>query len=97
MQLRQLEIVQQTEYITKEDILTGIEQGKNYIDKYAFILHDKDKNENGELKASHYHILLHFKYPVNTDYVLKWFNIKENYINKIKSQFYNAVLYLIQW
>ena len=94
MKLRQLEIVQQTEYITKEDILTGIEQGKNYIDKYAFILHDKDKNENGELKAPHYHILLHFKYTVNTDYVLKWFNIKENYINKIKSQFYNAVLYL---
>ena len=59
MQLRQLEIVQQTEYITKEDILTAIKEGQNYIDKYAFILHDKDKNENGESKASHYHILLH--------------------------------------
>ena len=30
------------------------------IKNYAYILHDKDKQENGELKKPHYHFLVQF-------------------------------------
>ena len=32
------------------------------IRHYAYILHDKDKQENGEIKKPHYHFLVHFEH-----------------------------------
>lgn len=55
--------------IQKEDINNNkdiqLEDIKNYLENnevikfYAFILHDKDTNDNGELKTPHYHIVIY--------------------------------------
>ena len=48
---RTCEIVQQIEYLTEEQIEKGLDH--NAVKDYAYILHDKDENKNGELKKPH--------------------------------------------
>lgn len=45
---RTCEIVQQIEYLTEEQIEKGLDH--NAVKDYAYILHDKDENKDGELK-----------------------------------------------
>lgn len=59
---------------------------KNYVvEKYAYILHDKDTNEDGEVKKEHYHIYLVFSQPVNIGTISKIFNTAPNNINSVKN------------
>ena len=62
---------------------------------YACILHDKDTDENGELKKSHYHVLIRWQGNVrwNTS-IASELEIAENYIQKVKN-FDKALEYLI--
>ena len=39
-------------------ILKGYLDNEDFIDYYAFILHDRDVNDEGEIKTPHYHIVL---------------------------------------
>ena len=75
------------------------------IMKYAYIVHDKDtysledeaKNEQhkaGTLKSPHIHLLLKFRCPQQIGNVAKWFNIKPNCVQKVKSEV-AATAYLI--
>lgn len=41
------------------------------IKRYAYILHSRDKEENGEIKKSHYHFIAQFTKYVNTKALLK--------------------------
>lgn len=86
------EIMQQAKYITVEQIENGLDH--NAVKDYAWILHDKDILENGELKEPHYHIMIRFKDSVPTQSICNWFNIKENYIERIKGRFADALAYL---
>ena len=60
---------------------------KNYlinnevIKFYAFILHDKDINENGELKTPHYHIIIYLTHSYAKNTVIMDF-VKGMEINK---------------
>lgn len=87
------EIVQQTNYITEKQIEDGIKNGFKSILQYAYILHDKDTDKDGKPKAAHYHIYLRFRYSVDSKTVANWFNVEEQYINKIKGRFVDACLY----
>lgn len=62
---------------------------------HAFILHDKDTDENGELKKPHYHVLIRWTGNVrwNTS-VATELGITTNYIQKVKN-FDRALEYLI--
>ena len=59
------------------------------IKQYAYILHDKDDTR------PHYHIYLHFGgASVDTKLVSSWFNVPENFINKIKGRRVDMLMYL---
>lgn len=89
---RTCEIMQQLAYLTEEQIERGLDH--NAIKDYAYILHDKDEDKDGQLKAPHWHICIRFKDSVPTASICSWFNISENYINKIKGRFADALAYL---
>ena len=63
---------------------------------YALILHDKDSDENGELKKAHWHVVLRFGQAVWNTAVCKDLGIEENYLEKPRS-FDNALLYLVHF
>lgn len=45
------------------------------ITSFAYILHDKDYNDLGELKKPHYHLIMTFNKPMHTSTILKAFNV----------------------
>ena len=84
-----------------------ISEKSHVIDRWAYIIHDKDtytesdekrnpQHKQGTLKPEHIHLLLHFKreQPQNTKYIAKWFDLTENFISKIRGKFDDAVCYL---
>lgn len=88
------------------DKLPLILASRKCIKDYAYIIHDKDVytdedegrnpiHKSGTLKPSHVHILLRFydNQPQDTKYVCKWFNLAENFVNKIKGKWEDAVMY----
>ena len=89
---RSCEIVQQLEFMSLEDVESGLDH--NAVKDYAYILHDKDAKPDGSTKAPHWHIMIRFKNPVPTESLCAWFNIKPQMIEKIKGTFGDAVAYL---
>lgn len=76
------------------------------IQDFSYIIHDKDiyseadekKNplhKSGTLKAAHVHLLMRFNQPQKLNYVAEWFNVPENFVNKIYGSWEDAVLYQI--
>ena len=55
----------------------------NFI--YKGILHDKDIDENGEIKKAHYHFVVRLDSAQTNDYLAKILGIKENYIQIVYS------------
>lgn len=90
--LRMCEIVSDVEHLTIEQIQSVIGQ-HDCIDKYLYILHDKDVKEDGTPKNPHFHVYLHFSAPQKSDFIAKWFDIAENFVGKIKGRFNDAVEY----
>ena len=86
------EIMQQLEYMTEEQIEKGLDH--NAIKDYAYILHDKDEDKDGNKKKPHWHICIRFKDSVPTESICKWFCVTDNYINKIRGRFGDALAYL---
>ena len=70
------EIMQQLEYMTEEQIEKGLDH--NAVKDYAYILHDKDKDKDGNQKKPHWHICIRFKDSVPTESICKWFGPKGN-------------------
>lgn len=63
---------------------------------YALIVHDKDKNELGEVKKSHTHIVISFPNAKWNTAIASELGITENYIEKCRS-LENALEYLIHY
>lgn len=74
------------------DALKKIE--KSY--DYAYILHDKDCDENGEIKKPHYHVVVRFSNQTWSTALAKELGITENYLEEPRS-FDNALMYLIHF
>ena len=60
-------------YCREDDIKKVIQDHNNNIRAYAYILHDKDINEDGSPKVPHYHILLLLKSATTSSAICKWF------------------------
>lgn len=78
--------------ITHEKALKKIMVSYDYVG----ILHNKDVNEDGELKKRHYHIVLRFKNAMWNTALAKELGIQLNYIQEVK-KFDNALLYLLHY
>lgn len=56
---------------------------ENY--RYACILHNRDIEDNGEIKKAHYHVIIEIgRNPRNRGSIAKETNIKENYIERMQ-------------
>lgn len=88
------EIVCDTEHLTEETIQKVIGE-QSCIDKYLYILHDKDKKEDGTPKNPHRHVYLHFNNSRCFDNIAKWFGISPQFVNKIKGRFGDALEYAL--
>lgn len=93
MKLKLMEIVQQIKYIDLDKIEKILNE-KDCIRDWAYIVHDKDVNDKGELKEPHIHLALRFHNAYDTKHVAQWFDIKENYVNKVKGKWVDMLKYL---
>lgn len=85
--LRQMEIVTDVDKL-KVDLQATLMKYTT-IKQWAYIVHDKDDTR------AHYHIYLNFgQSSVDTAMVAKWFEIPENFINKVKGRKTDMLLYL---
>lgn len=91
------EVMQYFDYYDTDDIniiKQRIESLTN-LKTYAFIIHDKDIREDGELKARHFHLILTFKDTTTSQVVAKTLCVEEPYVQKIRTSTSSAELYLI--
>ena len=96
MYKRLYEIQTQFEYLTKDQLLKALADHKADIECFAYILHDKDQNEDGTLKKPHWHIMLKFYNSRRRSDVAKWFGLSESYVQDSRSGKYDdMLLYLI--
>lgn len=95
------EICQRIEFLSEETIQKVLSDHANCIDKYAYILHDKDIDKDGKPVSPHFHIILKFH---NDDgrtlkHIASWFGIEEQYVSKStstsKHKFLDMSKYLI--
>ena len=85
--LRQMEIVTDKDKLNVD--IQEVCKKYNTIKHWAYILHDKDDTR------PHYHIYLHFGgASVDTKLVSTWFDVPENFINKIKGRRVDMLMYL---
>lgn len=88
------------------DNMRLILETKKCIKHYSYIIHDKDcytsqdeaknpEHKAGEPKTPHVHLLLRFhdNQPQNTKYIAKWFDLSENFVNRICGKWEDAVAY----
>lgn len=88
MKLKQYEVTTRVEFLTEPvgDILRRYRT----IKKYAYILHDKDRDT-----APHYHIYLNFgKSGVDSKIVAQWFGLQESQVNRIQGRASDMLQYL---
>lgn len=78
--------------VTHVEALEKIKQSYDH----AYILHDKDKTDEGELKKAHWHVVLRFNQAVWSSAICKDIGIQDNYIEDVK-KFDNALQYLIHY
>lgn len=96
MNLSMCEVIVYQEHYPKIDDVEAVLKGRETVKKYIIVLHDKDVEENGNPKKSHYHIYLHFGRSQNTDMCCEWFQVQSNAIEKIKgSRWSGAELYAV--
>lgn len=93
MKLKLFEIMQDIEKIDMKIVNEALE--KNSIKDYAYIIHDKDIDKNGNLVRKHIHIVVRLKYACESKYIADWFKVKEQYIEKCKSNWAGMLSYLI--
>lgn len=89
------EIVCDINHIDEERIKQAI-ASQDCIDKWLYILHDKDIQDDGSPKTPHYHIYLHFTGSREFEFIAKWFGLPIQFVSKIKSKrFADAIEYAI--
>ncbi len=89
--------VQDLEHLSFKDLTECLEHIKKELNplKYAGILHNKDKNDDGSLKTPHIHVMLQFENARSIDNVAKILKDKPQYIQQWKGDSTNGYSYLI--
>lgn len=80
------EVILYQEDAWEDNRIISVIQSKQSIKQYAFILHDKDVDENKNPKKLHFHVYLNFgSTNVQFKSVAQWFNVAENAVQRIES------------
>ena len=81
------EIVQQLDFydlkdlygLNKDEFIKRIESIQ-HLKKYAYIVHNCDTLENGDLKKSHFHLILTFSASVNVNTICEILKAENKYL-----------------
>lgn len=97
LKLKTCEVMQYFDYLDTDNVDVIVERikGLTNIKTFAFIVHDKDIREDGELKSKHFHCVLTFKDTTTSSVIANALHIEEQFVNKIKTTTKSAELYLI--
>lgn len=103
--VKKCEVVQQKQFLSEEKIIEVVET-KNYIKKWAYILHDKDvytpedekkdpARKAGTLKEPHWHICLSFKDSTEIKTIANAFGVPPQCVDKSHSGYFeDMAMYL---
>ena len=82
------EVCQQAKYLTEETIKKALADHSNCIEKYAYILHDKDIDENGKAVSPHYHVIIQLNRNDGRElkHIASWFQVDVQYVSKSTSK-----------
>ena len=88
------EICQRAEFLSEDTIKQTLKDHSNCIEKYAYILHDKDIDKNGNPVSPHFHIILKFNKDDGRTlrHIANWFGVEEQYVSKSTSKSRNKFL-----
>ncbi|WP_348635298.1 Rep family protein [Lactobacillus sp. ESL0679] len=92
---RQFMYVQYLEYLKIELLDLDSILSKSSLQEWAYILHDKDVDKNGELIRPHVHVVLKYTHPQVPSHVARLFKDKSQYLEVWKGKINNAYSYLI--
>lgn len=90
------EYVQQIKHLKiKVEEIKGVIEKHSTIKHWAYIIHDKDKEENGTPVEPHIHVYLNFgKSSAKFEDVAKWFNDQPQYVSAVKGKKSDMLKYL---
>lgn len=94
LSVKMCEVVSDMQHLTLDKIKSVI-GSQSCIDKYLYILHDKDVKPDGTKKNPHYHVYLHFTNARQFEFIAKWFGVPMSFVSKIHGRFADAVSYAI--
>lgn len=94
--VRAIEYVQQLQYINVEELRRQLVDrvNRNQVVKYAYIVHDKDKQENGEDVEPHIHCMMRLRNATRITAIAAWLNCQTNTLQKITHTWQTALRYL---
>ena len=76
---RVVEVVSDTTHLTEEKISSVLGSYKS-VERWAWILHDKDLKDDGTPKNPHYHVVMQLKAGLELGAVGKWFGVADNFV-----------------
>lgn len=82
-------------YPENAEHIQALEKLKSSCDAYAYILHDKDVDENGSLKKPHIHFVAMLASKQNIDRLCAALGIPSNYCDVIRGSVVGSLRYLI--
>lgn len=89
------EITADISILTIEKVKGGLVALADKIDKWCYLLHDKDTKDDGTPIHTHYHVYLHFKRVIDFNVVKKAFGVELSNIQFIHDRYDTACLYLV--
>ena len=92
---RQFMYVQDLEHLKVGLSDLGSILAKTSVQEWAYILHDKDVYENGELIRPHVHVVLKYTHPQVLSHVVRLFKDEPQYLEVWKGKINNAYSYLV--
>lgn len=93
LKLKLCEIVQQLKYMDIDKV-ESVLNSRDCIRDYAYIIHDKDVDIHGNLKEPHIHLAIRFKNAYDTKHIAQWFNVPEQYVERVKGKWVDMLKYL---
>lgn len=92
---KNFELMQYLEYLDLDNMINIINT-RDEIQDYAYIIHDRDLDDDGQLKPPHVHLAVRLKQkrPTALKYIADWFKVEPQFINKIRAGFPKMLQYL---
>lgn len=96
LRARMCEVTADIDILTLEKVKSGLVTLADKIDKWCYLLHDKDTKDDGTPKHTHYHVYLRFNTTIDFTVIKKAFDVEIGNVQYIHSNNYDtACLYLV--